>query len=44
MKVGRSTVGAAAAASHTASLAGEDAIFDAVLRQHGAYRARGRRS
>ena len=41
MKVGRSRVGAAAAASHTASLAGEDAIFDAVLRQHGAHRARG---
>lgn len=41
MKVGRSAIGAAAAASHTASLAGEDAIFDAVLRQHGAYRARG---
>ena len=41
MKVGRSPVGAAAAASHTASLAGEDAILDAVLRQHGAHRARG---
>lgn len=40
MKVGRSRVGAAAAVSHTASLAGEDAIFDAVLRQHGAFRAR----
>ncbi len=36
MKVGRSEVGAAAASSHTASLAGEDAIYDAVLRQHGA--------
>ena len=40
MKVGRSEVGAAAAASHTASLAGEDAVFDAILRQHGAFRAR----
>ena len=40
MKVGRSEVGAAAASSHTASLAGEDAIFDAVLKQCGAYRAR----
>ena len=40
MKVGRSAVGAAAAASHTASLAGEDAVFGAVLRQHGAHRAR----
>lgn len=39
MKVGRSQVGAEAASSHTASLAGEDAIYDAVLRQHGAYRA-----
>ncbi|MEM8761011.1 MAG: acetate--CoA ligase family protein, partial [Pseudomonadota bacterium] len=40
MKVGRSDVGAAAASSHTASLAGEDAVYDAVLRAHGAYRAR----
>jgi len=40
MKVGRSAVGAAAASSHTASLAGEDAVYDAVLRQHGAWRAR----
>ena len=40
MKVGRSAVGAAAAASHTASLAGEDAVYDAVLRQFGAWRAR----
>ena len=38
MKVGRSPVGAQAATSHTASLAGEDAIYDAVLRQHGAWR------
>ena len=40
MKVGRSEVGAAAASSHTASLAGEDVIYDAVLKQCGAYRAR----
>ena len=40
MKVGRSEVGAAAASSHTASLAGEDAIYDAILKQYGAYRAR----
>src|SRR2546423_10437140 len=33
MKVGGSTVGAAAAASHTASLAGSDAVYDAALRQ-----------
>lgn len=39
MKVGHSEVGAHAASSHTASLAGEDAIYDAVLREHGAYRA-----
>ncbi|MEM9147490.1 MAG: acetate--CoA ligase family protein [Pseudomonadota bacterium] len=40
MKVGRSEVGASAAASHTASLAGEDGVYDAVLRRHGAWRAR----
>jgi acyl-CoA synthetase (NDP forming) len=40
MKVGRSVVGAAAASSHTASLAGEDAVQDAILRQHGAVRVR----
>ena len=39
MKTGRSDVGAEAAASHTASLAGSDAMFDAVLRQYGVYRA-----
>jgi acyl-CoA synthetase (NDP forming) len=38
MKVGRSLVGAQAASSHTASLAGEEAVYDAVLRQHGAWR------
>ena len=38
-KVGRTTQGAAAAASHTASLAGCDEIYDAVLRQYGVYRA-----
>ncbi len=40
MKVGRSDVGAAAANSHTASLAGEDAIYEEVIRAHGAYRVR----
>jgi acyl-CoA synthetase (NDP forming) len=40
MKVGRTDVGAAAASSHTASLAGEDAVIDAILRQYGAYRVR----
>ena len=39
MKVGRTEVGAQAAASHTASLAGSDAIFDAVCRQYGVHRA-----
>ena len=39
MKTGRSDVGAAAAASHTAALAGSDAVFDAVLRQYGVFRA-----
>lgn len=39
MKVGRSEIGAQAATSHTASLAGSDAIYDSVLRQFGAYRA-----
>ncbi len=40
MKVGRSKVGAAAAGSHTAALAGEDVVYDAILRQYGAQRAR----
>lgn len=40
MKVGASDVGAAAAASHTGSLAGADRVYDAILRDHGAYRAR----
>ncbi|SFI19426.1 acetate--CoA ligase family protein [Albimonas pacifica] len=40
MKVGRSAVGAQAAASHTASLAGSDASFDAALRRFGALRAK----
>jgi acyl-CoA synthetase (NDP forming) len=39
MKVGRTAEGAAAAASHTASLAGSDQIFDALFRQYGVYRA-----
>lgn len=40
MKVGRSAVGAQAVSSHTAALAGEDAVYDAVLHQYGAHRAR----
>ncbi len=39
LKVGASEIGAVAASSHTASLAGADAIFDSVYRQYGAYRA-----
>ncbi|MEC9431639.1 MAG: acetate--CoA ligase family protein [Pseudomonadota bacterium] len=40
MKVGSSAVGAAAAASHTASLAGSDASFDAAMERYGVIRAR----
>lgn len=40
VKVGRTALGAAAAASHTASLAGDDAVFDALFKQYGAWRAR----
>ncbi|RZJ26248.1 MAG: DUF1254 domain-containing protein [Haliea sp.] len=39
-KVGRTDLGAMAAASHTAALAGDDAAFDALLRQYGVWRAR----
>lgn len=39
LKVGTSESGAAAAAAHTASLAGSDVAYDTLLRQCGAYRA-----
>jgi acetyltransferase len=39
-KVGRTRAGARAIASHTGSLAGEDAVFDGVIRQRGIVRAR----
>jgi len=41
VKIGRSEAGAAAAQSHTASLAGEDAVFDGAARQHGVVRVDG---
>ncbi|MEY2952726.1 MAG: hypothetical protein RLZZ401_813 [Pseudomonadota bacterium] len=40
VKVGRSAIGAQAAASHTAALAGNDAVYDTVFREYGVYRAR----
>jgi acetate---CoA ligase (ADP-forming) len=40
VKVGRTALGAQAARSHTASLAGDDAVYDALFRQYGVYRAR----
>lgn len=41
IKSGRTEAGAKATASHTASLAVEDAVFDGVIRQAGAIRLRG---
>jgi acetate---CoA ligase (ADP-forming) len=40
LKVGRTEQGARAAASHTASLAGADGVYDAVFQRYGVYRAR----
>ena len=40
MKVGRSALGTAAARSHTASIAGDDAVTEAVLDEFGVIRAR----
>lgn len=39
MKTGRSALGASAVQSHTAAMAGDDRLFDAVLAEHGAVRA-----
>ena len=38
LKAGRSEAGAEAARSHTAALAGADAVFDSILAQHGIVR------
>lgn len=40
LKVGRTQEGAEAAASHTASLAGSDEIYDVIFREYGVFRAR----
>ena len=40
MKVGRTAAGSAAAASHTASLTGQDNVYDALFEEYGVYRAR----
>ncbi|MCW2782178.1 MAG: CoA-binding protein [Marmoricola sp.] len=39
LKAGRTEVGAQAVRSHTAALAGDDAVYDAVFARLGAYRA-----
>ena len=39
-KVGRTGIGADAVRSHTAALAGSDAVYDGVFRQFGVHRAR----
>jgi acyl-CoA synthetase (NDP forming) len=39
LKVGRSVAGASAAQSHTAALAGDDQVYDAVFRRYGVCRA-----
>jgi acetyl coenzyme A synthetase (ADP forming)-like protein len=43
LKAGRTALGAKAASSHTGALAGNDKVYDDVLRQSGVIRARGLR-
>ncbi|ARU06684.1 6-carboxyhexanoate--CoA ligase [Comamonas serinivorans] len=40
VKVGTTALGAQAAASHTAAIAGDDRVYDALFRQYGVMRAR----
>lgn len=41
LKAGRTAMGARAASSHTGALAGDDKVYDDILRQSGVVRARG---
>ena len=43
LKAGATPAGAKAAASHTAALAGDDKVYDDILRQAGVVRANGLR-
>jgi acetyl coenzyme A synthetase (ADP forming)-like protein len=43
LKAGRTSMGARAASSHTGALAGDDKVYDDILRQSGVVRARGLR-